>query len=164
MGYSALVIESALSHRAFGLKTDWKMLGNLAKVVPLVGFLWVALRLIDVFAFAHRPLFGADLGYGLLFCVELALVAIPSVLLLSEKNRAAPGTLFLASLLTIFGGALYRFDVYLVGFNPGPNWHYFPSIPEMLITVGLVSAEIAVYIFVVKRFPILRAHQLAPRS
>jgi Ni/Fe-hydrogenase subunit HybB-like protein len=165
MGYSAIVIESVISHRAFRLKTDWKMLGNLAGIVPFIGFVWVALRLVDVFAFVHRPLFGAaDAGYGLLFCLELALIAIPSVLLLSAKNRASPGTLFLSALLTILGGALYRFDVYLIAFNPGPNWHYFPSIPEMLITIGLVSAEIAVYIFVVKRFPILRAHELAPRS
>ena len=55
----------------------------------------------------------------------------------------------------MFAGAVYRFDVFLVAFNPGSHWHYFPSLPEMLVTVGLVAAEILAYVFIVRNFPIL---------
>ena len=41
-------------------------------------------------------------------------------------------------MVMMFAGALYRFDVFLVAFNPGAHWSYFPSVPEMLVTVGLV--------------------------
>jgi Ni/Fe-hydrogenase subunit HybB-like protein len=58
-------------------------------------------------------------------------------------------------MVILFAGALYRFDTYLVAFNPGPGWHYFPSVPEMLISIGLISLELAGYVFIVKRFPIL---------
>ena len=57
--------------------------------------------------------------------------------------------------MIVFGGALYRFSAYWFAFNPGEHWSYFPAIPEILITVGLVAFEIAAYIFVIKRFPIL---------
>ncbi len=64
----------------------------------------------------------------------------------------------------MFAGALYRFDTYLVAFTPGAHWSYFPSVPEMLISTGLVAAEIMAYIVIVKTFPILagRTHPAAP--
>jgi Ni/Fe-hydrogenase subunit HybB-like protein len=76
-------------------------------------------------------------------------------MLMVKAKRRRPGYLFTAALLLVFGGAVYRFITYLVAFNPGDNWSYFPSAPEVLITVGLVALEIAVYIYLVKRFPIL---------
>ena len=36
------------------------------------------------------------------------------------------------------------------------NFSYFPAVPELLITFGIVAAEVAIYIAVVKTFPILR--------
>ena len=58
-------------------------------------------------------------------------------------------------MLVLLFGVLYRFDAYLVAFQPGEGYHYFPSVPEMAITVGLVSIEIFLYVALVKRFPIL---------
>jgi len=52
-------------------------------------------------------------------------------------------------------GALYRFDTFLVAFQPGPGWHYFPSVAEMFISIGLIAIEIAIYIALVRWFPIL---------
>ena len=63
--------------------------------------------------------------------------------------------IFVAAMLMMLAGSLYRFDTYLVAFRPGDQWSYFPSIPELLITIGLVSAEIMVYVVVIKVFPIL---------
>jgi Ni/Fe-hydrogenase subunit HybB-like protein len=57
--------------------------------------------------------------------------------------------------LLMLAGSLYRFDTYLVAFRPGAQWSYFPSVAELLITFGLVSGEILVYILIVKLFPIL---------
>jgi hypothetical protein len=55
----------------------------------------------------------------------------------------------------VVGGTVYRFNVYLVGFRPGENWSYFPAVPELLITFGIVALEIALYVAAVKTFPIL---------
>ena len=71
------------------------------------------------------------------------------------RGRARIGNLFRAGLMIVLGGALYRFDAYLVAFDPGPGWSYFPSVPETVITLGLVALEIMVFIWLVKRFPIL---------
>jgi Ni/Fe-hydrogenase subunit HybB-like protein len=58
-------------------------------------------------------------------------------------------------MVLMFVGGLYRFDTFLVAYDPGPGWHYFPSVQEMFITLGLVAIEVAIYAAVVKTFPIL---------
>ena len=63
--------------------------------------------------------------------------------------------MFRAAMMIVLAGSLYRFDAYLVAFNPGPGWSYFPSVPETVITLGLVALEILIFILLVKRFPIL---------
>ena len=85
--------------------------------------------------------------------------------LMSEANRRSPGQQALAALLLVVGGTVYRFNVYLVGFRPGTNWSYFPAVPELLITFGIVALEIALYVAAVKTFPILAgaAWRPAPR-
>jgi Ni/Fe-hydrogenase subunit HybB-like protein len=57
--------------------------------------------------------------------------------------------------MMITAGTLYRFDTYLVAFNPGPGWSYFPTIPEMLVTFGMIAFELMAFLVIVKRFPIL---------
>ena len=55
----------------------------------------------------------------------------------------------------VLAGAVYRFNAYLVGFNPGDNWSYFPSFGETMITLGIVSFEIMAYLYIVRTFPVL---------
>jgi Ni/Fe-hydrogenase subunit HybB-like protein len=55
----------------------------------------------------------------------------------------------------MMAGALYRFDAFLITFNPGTGYSYFPALPEILITIGMVAIEVMAYLFIVTRFPIL---------
>ena len=87
--------------------------------------------------------------------VELALFVLAGVLLATDAQRRAPANLFRAALVLLLAGAIYRFDVFLVAFQPGPHWSYFPNLTEILITTGLVAGEIAGYILLIKVFPIL---------
>ncbi len=75
-------------------------------------------------------------------------------MLLDKKQRARPTILFWSSLAVVLGGALYRFDAFMIAYNPGPGWHYFPGFGEMLITLGIVAMEIMAYLFFVKKTPI----------
>jgi len=92
--------------------------------------------------------------YGTMVWIETVLWILPLAMLLATKYHNF-GTLLRSAIVTAIAGMLYRFDTYLVGYNPGPGWHYFPSIPEMFISIGLISIELAAYIVLVKRFPIL---------
>jgi Ni/Fe-hydrogenase subunit HybB-like protein len=58
-------------------------------------------------------------------------------------------------MLLLLAGMVFRINTYLVAFRPGLHWSYFPAVPELLISVGIVALEVALYIWAVKTFPIL---------
>jgi len=155
MGFAAVVFEAALSSRLLGRTPDIEMLSGIAAtMVPLV-FLYPALRVADL-AWSGRlgALFAFD-RFSVMALLEIALAIAPGVLLLGAKARRDLGRLFRAAMLMMIAGSLYRFDTYLVAFRPGPQWSYFPSVPELAVTIGLVALEIMVFIAIVKVFPIM---------
>ena len=83
---------------------------------------------------------------------------------MSEARRRNPGQQFLGGMLLILAGIVYRFNVYLVGFQPGETWSYFPAVPELLITFGIVALEIVLYVAAVTMFPILAGSREPARA
>jgi Ni/Fe-hydrogenase subunit HybB-like protein len=155
MGFAVVVIENLLSHYLLGRKLETAMLASLTRViVPLQG-VYIGLRVYDLlvrdemgFAFAMDP-------YALLFWIELALFAIPAVVLASRTRARHAATLFRSAGCLAIAGALYRFDTFLVAFQPGQQWSYFPSLGEITITAGLVAIELLAYTAIVHYFPIM---------
>jgi Ni/Fe-hydrogenase subunit HybB-like protein len=155
MGYAAVVMESAITSRAFGRQREDKMLSSLSSVMSFVLFLWVAVRLGDIFLRGKAAmLFGSGM-LSVLFWIEIALALAPAVMLMLGRGTLKIGAMFRASLFILLSGAMYRFDSYLVAFKPGPGWAYFPSVAETVITLGLVCMEILVFIWLVRSFPFL---------
>jgi Ni/Fe-hydrogenase subunit HybB-like protein len=155
MGYAAVVFESTLSNTLLKRPRETKMLGQLAVGIIITMIVFLAVRFIDL---GVRGQFGRFFTAGwnsVFFIIEMLLFIFALLMLFSKATRTNTGKLFLAAMAMMLGGALYRFNVYLIGYNPGPGWSYFPAVPEFLVTFGFVALEIMVYIAVVKRFPIL---------
>jgi Ni/Fe-hydrogenase subunit HybB-like protein len=161
MGYAAVIFESTLSSHFFRRPRETRMLAALSGVMFWVVLAFGVFRVAEVAARGALGRVAALDRYAGFFLAEMALVAAPLVLLASRARRSDPRRLFQAALLLMLGGGLYRFDTYLVAFNPGDHWSYFPAVPELLFTLGIVAFEVAVYIAVVRTFPVLRGQ--APR-
>jgi len=155
MGYAVVVFESSLSSEVFRRPRETRMLVSLSWVMVDVLALFLVLRLGDLALRGRLGLLRNLDWYTFFFLLEMALFLAPALLLLKRERRYNPGVEFLCAMMMMCAGTLYRFDVYLVAYNPGPGWSYFPSIPEMLVTVGLVAFELMVYVVFIKRFPIL---------
>jgi Ni/Fe-hydrogenase subunit HybB-like protein len=166
MGYAVVVFESTLSSVAFKRPREGRMLAGLGKAVVPFLWAWAGIRLVDILLRGKLSLLFALDWLVLLFLVEIALIVVPAVLLMSPARRESPGGLFRAAVLMILAGTLYRIDTFIVAFHPGAQYAYFPSLAEMLATIGIVAIEILAYVFFVKRFPILTgaapAHRPAP--
>jgi Ni/Fe-hydrogenase subunit HybB-like protein len=162
MGFGVVALESHLAASAFGRRRETAMLASLGRVASFVAWCFLAFRLVDIVA--RGALSTAVSGYGLALLSELALTAAGAAILASAARRARPGQQFLAGMLLVLGGAVYRFNVYLVGFRPGSHWSYFPAVPELLITMGIVALEIALYVYAVRSFPILAGEASPARA
>lgn len=156
MGYAAVSLESLISSRVFNRPRETPMLRALTVPISVVLFAYVVLRTVDVVVRGKLGMVLDMDGYSFLFLLEMLLFSLPGLGLLIERRTASPGFLLTAGVAVILGGALYRFSTFLIAFNPGPEWAYFPSLIEVMVTVGLVSAEILGYVLIVKTFPILR--------
>jgi Ni/Fe-hydrogenase subunit HybB-like protein len=155
MGYAAVIFESALADEVFDRPRETKILAHLSRIMVAVLFFFLAVRLVDLALRGRLGLVARLDFYSWMFLLEMALFLAPALLLLSRKRRNNPGIELISAILMMLAGSLYRFDTFLVGFRPGPGWSYFPTIPEMTVTIGFVAFEVMLYLFIVKQFPIL---------
>lgn len=154
MGYAMVVFESVFSSVTFGRKPETAMLVLLQKIAVAMGIAFVLFRFIDLGVRGRLDLTTRLDLYGIVFWLETVLWLLPAVILLVSR-RVNLGNLFLGAICIALAGGVYRFDTFLVAFQPGAGWHYFPSIQEMFISIGLIAIELALYVALVRKFPIL---------
>lgn len=155
IGYGIAILESIISSHAFRRPFEIRLLAKLAGVIPWITATWLGLVFGDLLWRGSAGAVGRRDTYANSFLVEVLLLICGSLILSSRRNRQSPRWLFVSGVLIVTGGALYRFNVYLIGFNPGPGWVYFPSLAEILISVGIVSVELLGYQTLVKLVPVL---------
>jgi len=153
MGYGVVAVEASFSAKAFGRPRETEMLAKLAGAALWVTVFWVAVRLAIVLL--NGSIVHAFRGRGFAFLAEVLLHLAAIAVLISPARRRDPVWQVRAGLLLVVAGAAFRINTYLVAFRPGANWSYFPALPELLITFGIVALEVALYLWAVKRFPIL---------
>lgn len=92
------------------------------------------------------------------FWSENALALFAAVGFLSPAARRDEVWTFLAALALLLFAIVYRFNAYLVGYTPAvAGYTYFPSVQEILVTLGMIAFEILGYLVVIKLFPVLHA-------
>ncbi len=158
MGYTVVIFESTLSALGFKRPLETDILGKLSLVIPILLVIFLVVRFGDLLMRGQLGLaFNGDLQ-GNMFLLENILHIVPLVILASAANRKSAKMLLLAACCLMAGGLLFRFNTYLVGFDPGEGWHYFPAIGEQFITYTIISAEILLYMIFVKKLPVLPSH------
>jgi Ni/Fe-hydrogenase subunit HybB-like protein len=158
MGYTVVIFESTLSALGFKRPLETDIIGKLSLVIPVLLAILLVVRFGDLLIRGQIGLaFAGDLQ-GNMFLLENILHIIPLVILASAANRKSAKMLFLSACSLMLGGLIFRFNTYLVGFNPGDGWHYFPAVGEQFITYAIISAEILLYMIFVKKLPVLPSH------
>ncbi len=158
MGFSIVIFEASLS--ALGLKhpLDKPLLAGMAPIIVGLLALFLAVRLGELLLAGKLGAIFTSGGLSLAFLVETALFTFPLVVLLNPANRRRAKLLFVAALALLLAGAVWRMNAFLVGFQPGVGYSYFPSTQELLVTLGLIAFEIMAFIVIVKMFPIFKGH------
>lgn len=155
MGYAIVVFESIISSLGFRRPMETPLLSKLSAIIPKLILLYLVFRFGDLL---WRGQLGAILSLDIksfMFIIENILYIAPMVILFRPVNRERPRMLFIGAVLMLLAGAVYRFNAFLIGFDPGPGWHYFPSFSETMITLGIIALEVLLYLVVVKTLPVL---------
>jgi Ni/Fe-hydrogenase subunit HybB-like protein len=155
MGFAVVVFEASFGSVGFRRPSETPLLAGLGKAIVGLLSAYLVIRLGEVVVAGKLGLlFAGDLG-SLMFLLETVLFIFPLVVLSSETRRRDGPLLLWAAVSMLFAGSLYRFNAFLITYDPGPGFSYFPSVAEIMVTAGVVAVEIMAYLYVVKKFPVL---------
>jgi formate dehydrogenase iron-sulfur subunit len=154
-----MLVDTAISF-SFHRPRDGNTLASLGKVLWGVLAVYLAVRMGELVFNGNLHLLAGERGG--LFLLEVVAGGLgPLVLLSTGPMRNKPGLLTLGACLTIFGVAMNRLNVVLLGMElpgtmPGGSVGvYFPSLIEWAIAISLVAAAIFFFASGIKLLPIL---------
>ena len=156
MGFAIVPFEAILAARGFRRPIETRLLGKLSGITALLLAGYLVVRFADLIVRGQLgAAFATNLETGM-FWLENALFVLALVLLARPAYRTNPRMMFIAAAVLLVAGSIYRINAYLIGYHPvGGGWNYFPSVTEILVTVGMFSIEILLYLLFVKQLPVL---------
>ena len=168
VGLSMIILESSLSSRYFQRGLETHLLEKLAKAIPVALIVYVLLKFGDLIVVGELGLLFTSGIMSLLFWTEILIgVIIPIIWFSIKKNRTSPNALLTGAIITLLGLILNRFNVsWFAVKHPDPlfymptfmgNVKYFPTLPEVAVSIGIFSAGILAFGLLAKYFPVFEA-------
>ena len=170
IGLSMIILESSLSSRYFKRGLEIHLLEKLAGVIPIVLGIYLIIKFGQLaFAGDLKYLFTSGL-MSVMFWAEILVGAVLPLLLFSfKKVRQSPRGLFYGAIAVLLGMILNRFNVsWFAVKHPDPlsylptfmgNVHYIPSLPEVLLSVGIFSFGILAFGLAAKYLPVFEPEE-----
>ncbi len=161
MGFSIVIFEASTSAVGFGRHSESGLLAKMGKVITGLLMAFVGIRFIVLIMQGKLALIFAGDFASLMFLLEMVLFVIPLLILLSSSRRSRGSQLLIAAVSMLMAGSFYRFNAFLFTYNPGPGYSYFPSVPEIMITLSIIALELMAYLVLVKTLPVLHREEHA---
>jgi Ni/Fe-hydrogenase subunit HybB-like protein len=159
IGFAIVIFEACLSSSGFRRPLELHLIGKLSKVMLGMLVAYLVVRFGDLLVRGALLSMFVPSIEALMFWVENALFIAPLVLLKPESARRNPAKLFIAASCLMLAGFILRINSYLVGYETGPGWNYFPSVSEIMVSIGMIALEILGYIVLVRYLPILPGNE-----
>lgn len=158
MGYALVVFEATVVTHSFRLESEHHLVSRLSTLIGWLLVGWLLLRWADLL---WRGALGDALAPTVLaasFWIENALALFAALAFLSPRARRDEVWTFLAGVSLLLFAIVYRINAYLVAYTPAvQGYEYFPSVQEILVTLGMIALEILLYVVCIKLFPVLHA-------
>jgi len=157
VGLAMTIFESWHSSRAFGRALELSLLASMGRVLAVLMSVYLWLRFLDLARRGVLDLLIVNRTETWLFFLEIALMAVPTVLLFQKSVRFRPGALYACSVMVIFGFIANRLNVGVTALEAGSGAHYVPRWSEIAITFSIVAAGFAFFRIIAEHFPVFEA-------
>lgn len=159
VGYPMVVFETTLITSSMKLDSEMKILTPLTRITIYLLGLYMAVKIGDMVVRKTWIYLFDGTAQTNAFIVEIIFgVIAPWLMLLSDKIRKSRKWLFITCCMIVGGVLINRINVFVVGYKPPVSEaNYFPAIGEILVTVGLISALMFIYRFIVTYLPVISA-------
>jgi len=160
-GLSMVIFEGSITHKVFHHRlgrrqhtsNDAIVLG-LAKICAGGMFVYLFVKCL---VFLHGQQWSyLGTGWGAWYLVEMiGFVLVPCVLFTHAVRTSSLNFARVASVLTLVGILLNRLNVSVIAFKWYEPVRYYPTWMEIVVTLGVISAELWAFRWVVNRMPVL---------
>ncbi len=158
VGLAMVIFESGLSARAFGRALEFDLLQGVSKVMAVFLGIFLAIRFGDLawrgslsnaFRFTGHGSYEAGM-----FWLEIALLALPILLVALPKVRNNPQALFGSAAVVVGGFLVNRLNVSTTGLDASSGIHYFPSWMEIAVTMSIVVVGMNLFRLAARYLPV----------
>jgi Ni/Fe-hydrogenase subunit HybB-like protein len=145
-GLCMVIIACYLSMRSLGVKMDYSVLRDLAKVcVPMLG-MYAIFRFVDILNQGNISyLFRARAETAYFWVEILLMVVLPILLFTRRKVQETPALLYWTACIQTMGFMANRMNVSITAMEFSNHAHYVPKWPEVMITMMVVTAAVVVF-------------------
>jgi Ni/Fe-hydrogenase subunit HybB-like protein len=179
IGLAMTIFESSLSSRYFKRGLETHLLEKLARAIPYVLGLYAVMKFGQLALAGSLGLLFSSGWLSILFWAEILIgVAAPMILFSIKSVRQSPRGLLITAIITLLGMILNRFDISWFAIkHADPLFYvpafmnkvqYFPSIPEVTISIGIFSAGILAFGLAAKYLSLFEdeehGHEAAPHA
>ena len=152
-GLSIVTLESIISAWAYGRKLELDLLAGLSKGLGMTLLVYFAMKVTDLYA-RRVTVWQLDWVHFWFYVELFGTVALPALLItFREIRESRRGLLWIAG-LSAFGVLLNRFNVSLTSYGGYRQISYFPSVFEIIITVGMVAGGVLIFDFLSRNLPV----------
>ena len=165
MSLAMTIIVLLVSFRYYQRPLDIRLVGKLAAAIPYLLGIYLLVKFTQL-------AFAGDLHYlftsgemSVLFWGEILIGAVAPIILFSIRRlRLHPTGLLASSVILLLGMTLNRFNVTLLAVKHADpisyvptfmsNIHYYVSLPEFMLSIGIFAAAVLAFGLAVKYLPV----------
>ena len=170
IGLAMIILESSLSSRYFKRGLETHLLEKLARALPVMLVIYGLLKFGELAYSGELGYLFTSGGMSLLFWAEILIsIIVPTIWFSIKKNRQSANGLLAGAIIVLLGMILNRFNVsWFAVKHPDPlfymptfmsNVKYFPTLPEVAISIGIFSAGILAFGLAAKYLPVFEAER-----
>ena len=153
LGLMMVTLESLITSYLYRRKPETQLLAKLGKAAVWVLGLYLVVRLGEIIYAGEFALIFNGQWESYLFIIEICLTAVIPMILLSipRVRRSLPG-LWTCAWMVVIGFVFNRINTSGVSMLRNIGDEYFPLWTEIVISVGVVSAAVLAFMFMVEKF------------
>jgi Ni/Fe-hydrogenase subunit HybB-like protein len=162
VGLAMTIFESWHSSRAFGKQLEMPLLASMARVLAVLLSFYLTMRFLDL---KHREALGLLLvprTETYMFFLEIALMAIPMILLFQARVRTQPFALYCSAVMVVLGFVTHRLNVSITGMEAAAGVRYMPKWTEITVTLAIIAAGFAIFRFAARHLPVFEEPKHEP--
>jgi Ni/Fe-hydrogenase subunit HybB-like protein len=145
-GMCMVIIAMYLCVRSLGVKLDYSILTDLAKVsVPML-IIFAVFRVVDLLTHGgYKYLFLPRMETGYFWLENFLLVIIPIFLFTRKKVLETPVYLYWTACIEVMGLITNRLNISITAMEDTTHAHYVPKWSELMLTLMVVAAAVVVF-------------------